>query len=131
MPFCLNLQGRNVDTLAVTRARTVPKVPADEAQKGTAGSCSCQESGFFGTALFLFPRSKAKIKNMGDLMTLGSQELLYPSCNTVAASYACWSYLRSHWYKTRLDHRQNSGNKTLGMKAAGHLTPLNFLQRFA
>lgn len=54
---------RNVDTLSITRARTVPKVPVDE----------------------------AKMKNMGDLM--------------------------SHWYKTRLDHRQNAGNKTLGMKA--------------
>eukprot|EP00913_Durusdinium_trenchii_P028133 g26377.t1 len=51
---------RNVDTLSITRARTVPKVPVDE----------------------------AKMKNMGDLMTLG-----------------------------RDDHRQNAGNKTLGMKA--------------
>mmetsp|Transcript_9541 Transcript_9541/g.16411 ORF Transcript_9541/g.16411 Transcript_9541/m.16411 type:complete len:456 (-) Transcript_9541:122-1489(-) len=54
---------RNVDTLSITRSRTTPKVPVDE----------------------------ARMKNMGDLM--------------------------SHWYKTRLDSRQNSGNKTLGMKA--------------
>ncbi|CAJ1361139.1 unnamed protein product [Effrenium voratum] len=54
---------RNVDTLAISRARSLPKCPPDE----------------------------AKMKNMGDLM--------------------------SHWYKTRLDHRQHLGNKTLGMKA--------------
>lgn len=54
---------RNVDTLSITRSRTTPKVPVDE----------------------------ARMKNMGDLM--------------------------SHWYKTRLDSRQNSGNKTLGTKA--------------
>jgi len=54
---------RNVDTLSVTPARSIPKCPPDE----------------------------AKLKNMGDLM--------------------------SHWYKTRLDHRHNAGNKTLSMKA--------------
>ncbi|CAE7568847.1 unnamed protein product [Symbiodinium pilosum] len=54
---------RNVDTLSVTPARSIPKCPPDE----------------------------AKMKNMGDLM--------------------------SHWYKTRLDHRHNLGNKTLSMKA--------------
>eukprot|EP00930_Biecheleria_cincta_P070266 TRINITY_DN5790_c0_g1_i2.p1 TRINITY_DN5790_c0_g1~~TRINITY_DN5790_c0_g1_i2.p1 ORF type:complete len:435 (-),score=89.52 TRINITY_DN5790_c0_g1_i2:72-1376(-) len=54
---------RNVDTLAITPSRALPKVPPDE----------------------------AKMKNMGDLM--------------------------SHFYKTRLDHRHNVGNKSLSLKA--------------
>eukprot|EP00933_Yihiella_yeosuensis_P071553 TRINITY_DN79761_c0_g1_i1.p1 TRINITY_DN79761_c0_g1~~TRINITY_DN79761_c0_g1_i1.p1 ORF type:complete len:416 (-),score=58.56 TRINITY_DN79761_c0_g1_i1:163-1368(-) len=54
---------RNVDTLALTPAKTIPKVP----------------------------QSEANLKDIGDLM--------------------------SHFYRTRLDKKQNSGNKTFSLKA--------------